>query len=105
MSHRWASRQALGRTDANQKGIVEALRKLPGISVQTGHDDLLIGYNLQNYWFEIKKPESLSKRNGKVRQSAKKTSQQKLEKTWTGQYNIVTSVEEIIDLIGYGRRR
>ena len=31
------------RVDENQTGIVEKLRQIPGMSVETGHDDLLSG--------------------------------------------------------------
>ncbi len=88
------------KVDANQQAIVKALRKLPGISVQTGMDDLLIGCGMQNYWIELKNPE-VCRPDGTVRVSAKKPSQIRLEHSWTGQYNIVSSYEEILDIIGY----
>lgn len=33
------------RSDANQPEIVKALRKIPGVTVQVGMDDILIGRN------------------------------------------------------------
>lgn len=100
MSARWAK-----RTDSNEKTIVNKLRQLPGVHVITGHDDIIVGYNMQNYWFEVKTKETLSKKTGKVKTSSIRPSQKKLKREWTGQYNVVTSFEEIIDIIGYGRRK
>ena len=92
MNHKWASRQ----TDKNQKDIVSALRQIPGVSVETGKDDILVGYRGFTLWFEIKNPSAASKK-GVVYESSKKESQKRLEKEWTGQYKIVTTLEEILD--------
>jgi len=100
MSARWAK-----RSDKNQPDIVRKLRKLLGVQVRTGHDDLLIGYNMQNYWFEIKTEEAKSKKTGRILNSKIKPSQHKEKRMWTGQYNIVTTLEEILDIIGYGKRK
>lgn len=89
------------KVDKNQQGIIGYLRGLPGISVALDHDDILVGYNQLNYWFEVKAPEAVSKRTGKILESAKKPSQQQLERTWTGHYAIVSTVAEILDEIGY----
>ena len=86
------------RTDSNEKDIVKALRKL-GYSVETNHDDILVGANGLTYWFEIKTPDCVSKKTGKIKESAKKESQKILEKTWKGQYKIVSSLEEILEII------
>jgi len=89
------------KVDKNQQGIVGYLRGLPGITVQLGMDDILVGYRMFNYWFELKTPESVSKRTGEIRESAKKASQKSLDRTWTGQRNYATTAKEILDIIGY----
>lgn len=91
----------LRRTDQNQKDIVEGLRRL-GFSVYLDVDDILVGCNGKNYWYEIKKPETVSKRTGKVNDSAKKEGQKKLEKEWQGHYRIVSSLDEILEDIKNG---
>ena len=100
MTHnkRWAA-----KVDKNQQGIVGCLRGLPGVSVELRHDDILVGYNLQTFWFEVKDPKNLSTKTGRIRESARKDSQKRIERTWTGQYDTVWSVEQILDIIGYKR--
>jgi len=85
------------RTDANEADIVKALRKM-GYSVQTRMDDLLIGHENKNFWVELKDPKHVGK-DGKIRESAKKEGQKILEKEWRGNYNIVSSLEEILEII------
>lgn len=92
-------RQA-ARTDDNQTEIVSELRKM-GISVETNHDDILVGYNGLTFWFEIKTPDCRSKKDGKILQSRKKESQIKLEKEFKGHYKIVTDLDEILKDIGF----
>ena len=89
------------KIDKNQQGIVGYLRGLPGVSVELDHDDILVGYRMQNYWFEVKSPDKVSKRTGEILESAKKPSQIRLEHSWTGQYNIVSTADEILEIIGY----
>ena len=88
------------KIDANQPAIVKALRKIPDVTVQTGMDDLLVGYKGFTYWFEIKEPEKVSKKTGKILDSAIKPSQMKLLDTWTGHYSIVWSLEQILAELG-----
>lgn len=88
------------RTDSNQKPIVEALRELPCLSVETDHDDIFVGYKGFNYWYELKTDEAISKRTGKIKESSKRKSQKKLEKNWKGHYKIVSSFDEILNDIG-----
>ena len=89
------------KTDNNQKEIVRALRKIPGIKVETGHDDVLIGRNGKTYWFEIKNPdEAVSKRTGKLLPNTLQANQKKLLATWTGHYKVVWSLEQILKEIG-----
>lgn len=75
------------RVDDNQKEIVEALRGIPGITVETGHDDILVGYRGKNYWYEIKN------RDGKNR---KQKSQIDLENNWAGHYAIAHTLDDIL---------
>ena len=89
------------KVDKVQQGIVTALRKLPGVSVETGHDDLIVGYNLMSFWIELKNPEARSKKTGFILESAKKESQRRLERSFTGHYCICTSYDEILEQIGY----
>jgi len=87
-------RQA-AKTDNNQSQIVKELRQIPGVTVVTGHDDLLIGYKGKTYWFEIKDPEMVGK-DGNVRPSAIKESQKSLLANYTGHYRIVWSIDQIL---------
>jgi len=41
MSRRYQTKN----TDTNEKDIVSALRKIPGVTVETGHDDIIYRYN------------------------------------------------------------
>lgn len=83
------------RIDNNQKEIVEALKGIPSISVEVGHDDILVGFEGKTYWFEIKSKEALNK-EGKVREGRKQDSQKRLSETWKGHYQIVSSLDEIL---------
>ncbi len=86
------------RTDSNEAEIVKALRKM-GISVETGHDDIIIGHKGKTHWIEVKTPDCVSKKTGKILDSAKKPSQIKLEKEFKGSYHIVSSIDEILEII------
>ena len=85
------------KVDANQPDIVTALRKMPGVSVEVGHDDILVGYKGRTYWFEIKSEASVSKSTGEILESAKKTGQRYLEREWPGHYRIVSTLGEILE--------
>lgn len=93
-------RKAFGKQDANQIAIVDTLRRL-GISVAVEHDDILVGWRGFTYWFEIKRPDMVSKLTGEFYKNAIKPSQQKLLREWAGHYSIVTTVEEILEEIGF----
>ncbi|MEN8171404.1 MAG: hypothetical protein ABFS03_00840 [Chloroflexota bacterium] len=84
------------KIDKNQPEIVAALRKIPGVTVQLGMDDILVGYKGKNHWFEIKEPETVSKKTGKVMDSKIKPSQHKLRDTWAGHYSIVWNIDQIL---------
>lgn len=86
------------RVDANQPDIVKQLRKA-GFSVQTGMDDILVGWQGKTYWFEIKDPLKTLNKDGAFKADAIKDSQVKLINEWKGHYSIVCSAEQIIDEI------
>ena len=92
------------KPDNNQDKIIKDLRKIPGITVEPGHHDILVGCIDKNgarrtYWYEIKNPDIVNKK-GEVKPSAIKPSQQKLIKKWTGHYKIVSNLNEILKDIG-----
>lgn len=74
------------KVDANQASIVAALRQLPGVTVATGHDDILVGYRGLTFWFEIKRPSQKSRLQ---------ESQEYLRATWAGHYAVATSFEDV----------
>lgn len=88
------------RTDANQAEIVAQLRSIPGVTVAVNHDDILCGRNGVTFWFEVKRPETVSKKEGVVCPSQLKKSQKELMKNWTGHYSVVWSIEQILQEIG-----
>ena len=86
--HRWDA-----RTDNNQTEIVKELRKVPGLSVQLDHDDILVGYQGKTYWYECK-----TSPTAKV-----KDSQYQISKEWTGHYRFAFSARDILQDIGIER--
>jgi hypothetical protein len=97
-------RRRADRIDDNQSMIVKQLRAIPGITVETGKDDILVGCCDRNgvprtWWFEIKNPDTISKKTGEIIPSKIKSGQKELCKKWLGQYDIVTSLDEIINVI------
>ena len=90
-------RQA-ARVDANQGHIVATLRSM-GATVQTGMDDLLVGYRGKNFWFELKDPDKTLKQDGEYKAGAIKPSQKKLLDEWKGHYQVVHSFEQIVEAI------
>lgn len=78
------------RIDSNQGMIVKALREIPGITVATRHDDILVGWLWRTYWYEIKASDKASIRPAQIT----------LRDQWTGHYRVVSSVEEILQDIG-----
>ena len=89
------------KTDGNQKDIVKHLLEIPGISVKTNVDDILVGYNKVNYWFEIKRPDRSNKK-GELYNRNRKTEKNQIDllETWRGQYAIVSTLEQILEAIG-----
>ncbi len=96
-------RRAKNRTkkDANEKDIVDELLKEPGISVELGHDDILVGFRGKTYWFEIKDPAKTLDKDGRVKKDAIKPSQIKLLREYTGHYRIVWTLDEILKDLGF----
>jgi hypothetical protein len=87
------------KVDANQKQIVDALRKISGVTVFSTHTigkgvpDIVVGYCNQNYLFEIK-------------DGNKPPSQQKLTPmeetffdTWKGQVKLASCLDDILNEI------
>ena len=88
------------KPDRNQGDIVSALRKIPGISVETGHDDILVGYKGRSWWFEVKAQECVSPRTARVRASSMTKSEKHRLNNWKGQYDVVWDVYQILEIIG-----
>jgi Holliday junction resolvase len=88
------------RVDANQKEIVQQLRKR-GISVLHTHQlgkgapDIIVGYMNYNYLIEIK--------DGNKSKSQQKLTPDELEfaSKWGGNYAVCNSLEQILQLIDY----
>jgi len=88
------------KIDSNQSAIVKALRDIPGVSVEVGHDDILVGFRGKSYWYEIKSPEAISKRTGKVKDSQLTKSERDRLANFRGHYSVVSDVYEIMEEIG-----
>lgn len=86
------------RRDDNEPEIVAALEKIPGVSVYRLDDpaDLLVGYRNVCFLFEVKNPETHSRRAGG---GSETDDQIEFSKTWTGHYQVVETVLEIINTI------
>lgn len=84
------------KVDDNHKQIVDALRKIPGVTVFSTHTmgkgvpDIVVGYCGLNYLFEIK--------DGKKAPSQQKLTplEVKFFDTWTGQVKVATSIHDIL---------
>ena len=82
------------RKDSNQKDVVDELRKI-GATVRVLHQplDLLVGYRGKNLLLEVKRPE---KRGWK---SERTPEQVKFMDTWRGQFAIVYTAQEAVELV------
>lgn len=86
-----------GRTDANQREIVDALRKA-GASVHVtsslggGFPDLVVGFRGKNYLMEIKRPKP-----GEPLLTEDETA---FLEAWEGQAYVVTSVRQALAMLG-----
>ena len=92
-------RRRKDKVDSNQPAIVAYLRKFPGVTVETGHDDILVGRNGFTWWFEIKHPDTKLKSGG-YKKGAVKDDQFRLLANWKGHYQIVSGIDEILTAIG-----
>ena len=88
------------KIDSNQPAIVEALRKIPNLSVELDKDDIFVGYKGVNYWYEIKDPEKVFNKDMTFKKGAIKDTQTKLLAEWKGHYKIVWSLDMILEDIG-----
>ena len=87
------------RTDRNHAEIINALRKIPNISVFSTHEvgkgfpDIVIGYKGINYLIEIK--------DGNKPPSARKLTEAELQfhSNWRGQIKIVNNLDEVLNLL------
>lgn len=91
------------RVDDNQNDIVDELRKIPGVTVETDHDDLFVGHRGVNYWIELKSESAVSKVTGKVLESKLKDSQKKLRDNWNGHYAICWTLDQILAEMGINK--
>jgi hypothetical protein len=91
------------KVDSNQSDIVKGLLKIPGVSVDVGHSDLLIGRVVngepRTFWVEIKNP-AVVKKNGELQKGALRDSQKKIKQEWKGQYLVAWTLEQILQEIG-----
>ena len=88
------------RVDANQKEIVQQLRKL-GVSVLHTHQlgrgapDLVLGYRNDNFLVELKD-------GNKTKSQQKLTPDEiKFQEKWGGNYSVCNSIEQILTIIDY----
>jgi hypothetical protein len=88
------------KIDDNQPDIVKALRKIPGVTVEVGHDDILVGYKGRTYWFEVKHPDAISKRTGTVKNSEITKSERGRLDNFTGHYSVIWDVCHILKELG-----
>ena len=87
------------RTDRNHSEIINALRKIPNLSVFSTHEvgkgfpDIVIGYKGINYLIEIK--------DGNKPPSARKLTNAELQfhSNWKGQIKIVNNFDELLNIL------
>ena len=88
------------KIDNNQGKIVKKLQDIMGVTVELDHNDVLIGYHGRTYWFEIKNPDTVSTKTGKIRESEIKPEQKRIREDFTGHYKIVSNINEILMDLG-----
>lgn len=87
------------RTDANHKDIIDAVRKIPSVSVFSTHmvgkgfPDIVIGYKGINYLVEIK--------DGAKTKSQKKLTEDEMRfhQSWFGQIIVCECVKDVLKLL------
>jgi hypothetical protein len=83
--------------DGNEKPIVDALRRIGCTVIQLDRPcDLLVGYRGRNFLLEVKLP--LGPRGG-TSHSQLNDDQKDFEQTWRGQFDVVRSAEEAIEVV------
>lgn len=88
-----------GKVDGNQKEIVDQLRQIPGVSVESissmgnGLPDLMIGFKARTYLIELK--------DGSKLPSQKRLTEDEQEffDNWTGHVAKCESIEEILKVL------
>ena len=58
-----------------------------------------MGFKGKTYWFELKNPDTVGK-DGKIRETAIKKDQKRIRASFTGHYEIVSSLDEILKTLG-----
>jgi hypothetical protein len=86
------------KIDVNQPEIVAELRKR-GVTVETGKDDILVGYNGRTIWVEIKAPDTWKKTGG-LKSGTFKDSQLGLLRSWQGEYMVAWTADQILNALG-----
>lgn len=87
------------RVDNNHAKIVNRLKRVPGLSVTdtsrlgSGFPDIVVGFGGKNYLLEIKQPKKRDKLT---------PDEAKFQEAWRGQYDVVTSADEVIEIINKG---
>lgn len=84
-------------TDSNQADIVKWLRRIPNVTVEPSHDDILVGCGGFTFWYELKDENVVSKKTGEIYESKIKPKQKDLRENWKGHYKIVWNYHQIID--------
>jgi exopolysaccharide biosynthesis protein len=88
------------KVDDNQAQIVQELRTVLGVTVQTDHDDILVGYDGKTHQVEIKNPARCLNKDGSLKVGALQPSQKKLIAEWTGSYFVAWDSRMILIKIG-----
>lgn len=88
------------KVDDNQREIVDALRSIPGVTVATNHDDILVGFLGKTRWYELKAENPYKKNGGGFKKGMVKPSQRDLMLTWTGHYRMVWTLDQILEDMG-----
>ena len=85
------------RVDTNQPKIVKQIRQL-GATVKTvsqvkGFCDIVVGINCKNYLLEIKDPDKPPSQRRLTPEEIK------FKDSWKGQYNVVETIDDILQII------
>ena len=83
--------------DGNEKNIVDVLRQIGATVIRLDQPcDLLVGYRGKNYLIEVKLP--VGPRGG-TSHSQLNDDQKDFEQTWHGQFDVVRSPEDAVELL------